>query len=141
MWNALTLIIGFYTVTYNTSDGSAVATEGYDASIPKPTSPTRTGYTFAGWSATAGGSVITFPHTPASAGDITLHAKWTRIPVKAVATVKPTVSGTAKVSNTLTGNKGTWTGYQLQFLPTTSGMPAQSKLMQPHKPFPALVKR
>jgi hypothetical protein len=55
--------------------------------------------------------VITFPHTPASAGDITLYAKWTRNLVKAVATVAPTVSGTAKVSKTLTAKKGTWTGY------------------------------
>jgi hypothetical protein len=31
--------------------------------------------------------------------------------VKASASVKPTVSGTAKVSKTLTANKGTWTGY------------------------------
>jgi uncharacterized repeat protein (TIGR02543 family) len=111
IWYGLVVTVGFYTVSYNTSGGSAVTAQNYGANIATPTSPTRTGYTFAGWSRTSGGSVITFPHTPASAGDITLYAKWTRNLVKAVATVKPTVSGTAKVSTTLTANKGTWTGY------------------------------
>jgi uncharacterized repeat protein (TIGR02543 family) len=110
-WNGLVLAVGVYTVTYNTSGGSAVTAQNYGANITAPTSPTRTGYTFAGWSATDGGSAITFPHTPASGSGITLYAKWTRNLVKAVATVKPTVSGTAKVSKTLTAKKGTWTGY------------------------------
>ena len=110
-WNGLIVTVGFYTVTYNTSGGSAVTAQNYGANIATPTSPTRTGYTFAGWSRSSGGSVITFPHTPALAGDITLYAKWNQNPVRAQATVKPTVSGTAKVSKTLTANKGTWTGY------------------------------
>jgi hypothetical protein len=42
---------------------------------------------------------------------ITAYAKWTRNPVKAVATVKPKISGTPKVNKTLTAKKGTWTGY------------------------------
>ena len=111
VWYGLVVTIGVYTVTYNTSGGSAVTAQNYGANIATPTSPTRTGYTFAGWSATAGGSAITFPHTPASGSDVTLYAKWTRNLVKAKATVKPTVSGTAKVSKTLKAKKGTWTGY------------------------------
>jgi hypothetical protein len=59
--------------------------------------------------------VITFPFTPASAGNITLYAKWNQNPVKAVAGTKPSVSGTptatTKGTNKLTANKGTWTGY------------------------------
>jgi uncharacterized repeat protein (TIGR02543 family) len=110
-WAGLVVTIGVYTVTYNTSGGSLVSAQDYGANIATPTSPTRTGYTFTGWSATVGGSAITFPHTPASAGDVTLYAKWTQNPARAQATVKPTVSGTAKVSKTLIANKGTWTGY------------------------------
>ena len=94
-----------------TSGGSAVAAQNYVANFPAPTSPTRTGYTFVGWSATAGGLVITFPNTPALASDITLYAKWTRNSAKAAARVKPTVSGTPKVSKTLTAKKGTWSGH------------------------------
>jgi uncharacterized repeat protein (TIGR02543 family) len=109
-WYGLVVTVGFYTVSYNTSGGSAVTAQNYGANIAAPTSPTRTGYTFAGWSRTNGGSVITFPHTPASAGDITLYAKWNQNPVKAVAGTKPSVSGTVKVSKTLTANKGTWSG-------------------------------
>jgi uncharacterized repeat protein (TIGR02543 family) len=111
VWFGLIVTVGFYTVTYNTSGGSAVAAQTYGANFPTPTSPTRTGYTFAGWSAIAGGSVITWPNTPALASDITLYAKWTRNSAKAAARVKPTVSGTPKVSKTLTAKKGTWSGY------------------------------
>ena len=76
-WNNLIVVTGVYVVTYNTFGGSLVTAEGYGANIVTPISPTRNGYTFAGWSLTDGGSVITFPHTPASAGDITLYARWT----------------------------------------------------------------
>jgi hypothetical protein len=55
--------------------------------------------------------VIAWPHTPASGSDITLYAKWTRDLAKAVATVKPSVSGTAKVSKVLAAKRGTWAGY------------------------------
>jgi uncharacterized repeat protein (TIGR02543 family) len=110
-WGGLVVTIGVYTVTYNTSGGSVVTAQDYFANFPTPTSPTRTGYTFAGWSATAGGSVIAWPHTPASGSDITLYAKWTRDLAKAVATVKPSVSGTAKVSKVLAAKRGTWAGY------------------------------
>ena len=107
-WNNLTVQTGVYLVTYNTFGGSLVTAEDYGANIATPTSPTRNGDTFAGWSLTDGGSVITFPYTPASAGDITLYARWTVAPT--AATTKPTVTGTAKVRKTLTANKGTWTG-------------------------------
>ncbi len=111
VWYGLIVTVGFYTVTYNTTGGSEVNAQDYGVNFPTPTSPTRTGYTFTGWSATAGGSVINWPNTPALGSDITLYAKWTRNSAKAAAKVKPTVSGTAKVSKTLTAKKGTWSGY------------------------------
>lgn len=69
------------TVTYNSKGGSSVAngsfvTGGSIASAPTP--PTRTGYSFDGWTATDGGStVISFPYSPGATSGITLYAKWT----------------------------------------------------------------
>ena len=65
-----------YTITYNTNGGSTIAsTTGTKLPNPLPT-PTKTGYTFAGWYTN---STLT---TAATAGatinaDITLYAKWT----------------------------------------------------------------
>lgn len=41
-----------YTMTFNTDGGSSVPsiTQGYETSVTKPADPTRTGYTFKGWS-------------------------------------------------------------------------------------------
>jgi uncharacterized repeat protein (TIGR02543 family) len=47
--------------------------------LAEPTAPTRTGYTFAGWSATDGGTAVTFPYSPGVVTDITLYAKWTAV--------------------------------------------------------------
>ena len=95
-WNNLTVQTGVYLVTYNTFGGSPVTAQGYVANIATPTSPTRNGDTFAGWSLTDGGSVITFPYTPASAGDITLYARWTVAPTTPTTptTVAPTTPTT-----------------------------------------------
>jgi uncharacterized repeat protein (TIGR02543 family) len=101
-----------HVVTYNSKGGSAVAAGSFitDGRIAKaPVSPKRTGYTFAGWSATIAGSTLTFPYTPGVSSNITLYAKWTKN-VKALAKVKPTIKGVVKVGKSLTANKGTWTG-------------------------------
>ena len=71
-------IIPVYTVTYNSNGGSAVAgqTVLYNTTVALPATPTRTGYTFAGWFSDA---ALTTPFvfaTPVTA-DITLYAKWT----------------------------------------------------------------
>lgn len=68
------------TVTYNSNGGTSVSngsfvTGGQIASEPTP--PTREGYLFAGWSATNGGSIESFPYSPSALGDTTLYAKWT----------------------------------------------------------------
>jgi uncharacterized repeat protein (TIGR02543 family) len=117
LWNELEVAVGVYTASYNTNGGSTIAAQAYTRSISEPAVPTRTGYTFAGWSATTSGSLLTFPYTPTSNGDLTLYAKWTQNPTKAVAPVKPSITGkatsTAKGTNKLTAKKGTWTGYPL----------------------------
>ena len=66
-------------VTFDSTGGSAVDTQlvgdGEKASVPA--NPTRTGYTFAGWSTDAtGGTAYDFNATPVT-GDLTLYAKWT----------------------------------------------------------------
>jgi uncharacterized repeat protein (TIGR02543 family) len=107
-----------YTVTYfyNSATGensisSASFTTGGTA-IRLPT-PTRTGYTFAGWFSDAaltskignGGA----GYSPSgSTVAINAYAKWTSN--KATATVKPTFGGVAKVGKTLTAKTGTWVG-------------------------------
>jgi len=102
-----------YSVTYMTTGGSAVVASlftngGQIASAPA--SPKRTGFTFGGWSATNGGAVIKFPYAPGVSRNISLYAKWVTTKVKAEASVKPTVTGKAKVKSILAANKGTWKG-------------------------------
>ena len=63
--------INQYTITFDTAGGSAIApiTQDYGTSVTSPADPTRTGYTFAGWSRS-------IPDTM-PAEDLTITAKWT----------------------------------------------------------------
>jgi uncharacterized repeat protein (TIGR02543 family) len=67
-----------HVVTFDSKNGSAVAASVFSSggTVTQPTAPTRTGFTFAGWSATDGGSVVTFPYAPGVVTAITLYAKW-----------------------------------------------------------------
>ena len=60
-----------YTLTFDTDGGSAIdpITQDYGTAVTAPADPTRTGYTFAGWT----------PEIPAAmpAEDLTIKAKWT----------------------------------------------------------------
>ena len=112
--NVYSLIYLYNSATGGNSASSANFTTGGTA-IRLPT-PTRTGYTFAGWYSDAAltskiGDGGTSYSPSGSTVAINAYAKWTRSLVKASSTVKPSVSGTAKVTKTLTANKGTWTGY------------------------------
>jgi uncharacterized repeat protein (TIGR02543 family) len=118
-WNRI------YTVTYtynSATGGNTVASNTFvtgDTAITLPT-PTRTGYTFAGWHSDAGltSKIADAGSSYSPTGEtsaITVYAKWTRNPVKAVVSTKPTITGkataTIKGTNKLTAKKGTWTGY------------------------------
>jgi uncharacterized repeat protein (TIGR02543 family) len=66
-------------VTFDSKSGSDVTASVFSSggTVAEPTAPTRSGYTFAGWSATDGGTAVTFPYAPGVVTDITLYAKWT----------------------------------------------------------------
>jgi len=104
-----------YEISFNSQGGSAVAsrTLSYGQQLTSaPTSPTRSGYVFAGWSTAPTGSVISFPFTSSGYVDKTLHAKWNK--KASVTASKPTVSGKAASTkagtNKLTLKPGVWTG-------------------------------
>ena len=67
-----------YTVTFNAKGGTPVANGSFltASTVSEPTAPTRAGYSFAGWSATDGGSAIGFPYAPGVTSNITLFARW-----------------------------------------------------------------
>ena len=70
--------INEYTITFDSNGGSAVTaiTQDYATTVTKPTDPTKTGYTFAGWySDEALNTPYSFTTMPAE--NITLYAKWT----------------------------------------------------------------
>ena len=69
-----------YVVTYDSEGGSSVSDGSFldGLSIASaPTNPTRSGYTFAGWAVTSGGTAVSFPYSPGVSSDITLYALWT----------------------------------------------------------------
>jgi len=75
VWTANSL-----TVTTDEQGGSAIAnaTTTTGASMASPGTPTRSGYTFAGWFvASSGGSAISFPYTHGQTANFTLFAQWT----------------------------------------------------------------
>jgi uncharacterized repeat protein (TIGR02543 family) len=107
LWNGMTISVGVYEATYNSNGGSAVSTSNFIRSgsiASAPTAPTRSGHTFAGWSATDGGSAVTFPYSPGVNSNITLFAKWTSN--TAPTESSPSASSSAAVATKSTANLG-----------------------------------
>ncbi len=101
-----------YTITFDSKGGTAVSslsqsTEG--GSIAKPTDPTRTNFTFGGWSTTDGGtSAVSWPRTPSS--NETLYAIWTAVSTGPTAPTSLSVTAGAVssfLSTSLTRNSAT----------------------------------
>ena len=70
--------INQYTISFDSNDGSLVSdiTQDYDTAVTKPTDPTKSGYTLAGWYSDSDlTSAYTFSKMPGE--DTTLYAKWT----------------------------------------------------------------
>lgn len=122
-WQGMT-ITHFFRITYNgnSNTSGSVPTDTSGFYVPNDSATVlsnsgnlrRTDYVFAGWNTLANGAGTDYAASGSATikvtGNITLYAKWTLAPVKAVATVKPTITGTAQVGKKLTANKGTWTG-------------------------------
>ncbi|MCK7504570.1 MAG: InlB B-repeat-containing protein [Desulfobacterales bacterium] len=70
--------INQYTITFEANGGSAVAaiTQDYNTAIIAPANPTKTGYTFNGWSQAV---PATMP-----AGNVTITAQWTSISIRSL---------------------------------------------------------
>lgn len=124
-WQSLLIKRG-YLVTYEAngatggelpSSATPIYESGESATVATNTGAlVKTGYSFAGWNTQANGLGTNYASSGSATltmgtTDVTLYAKWTKTPVKATASVKPTVLGTASVGKTLTVKKGTWAGY------------------------------
>ena len=67
-------------VTYNVDGGSSVSNGSFatGGTLTLPASPTKSGYSFAGWFENAsGGSALPSVYNPSATGAITLYARWT----------------------------------------------------------------
>ena len=89
--------INQYTIAFDTDGGSEVAsiTQDYGTTIAKPTDPTKTGYTFAGWYTDAAcTNAWNFGSNMLADHDMTLYARWVRNAVR-----KATITGSVELGN------------------------------------------
>jgi uncharacterized repeat protein (TIGR02543 family) len=117
-WKGYETEVNPYVVSYvaNTGTGTpSVTSQNYVATaltLPTVGSMTKDGYTFQGWSTTAGdrngegATVLTGDYTPTAS--VTLYAVWASEPLTFVVTPTPTISGTTAVGETLTALPGSW---------------------------------
>ena len=92
-----TWTINKYTITFDTDGGSEIApiTQDYGTTIAKPTDPTKTGYTFAGWYTDAAcTNAWNFGSNMLTDHDMTLYARWVRNAVR-----KATITGSVELGN------------------------------------------
>ena len=89
--------INQYTIAFDTDGGSEIApiTQDYGTTIAKPTDPTKTGYTFAGWYTDAAcTNAWNFGSNMLADHDMTLYARWVRNAVR-----KATITGSVELGN------------------------------------------
>ena len=117
------------TVTYDSQGGSAVST-GSSVSggsiTSAPVVPTRAGYVFTGWfTATSGGTAITFPYTHSQTTSFTLYAQWSQASLYGLGSVSKiaTITTTTNISNTFSVDTET-SSVSLRYL--ANGLPADS---------------
>ena len=83
--SVVTPALATFTVTFNSNGGSSVSSATFvqAGSIAQPNSPTKQGFTFAGWSTTLNDATtaVSFPFSPSVYQNLTLYALWTAIPV------------------------------------------------------------
>ena len=77
-WSPVPVPYVEYTVTFDTGEGSAVASQKVASGgvAEKPADPTREGYTFAGWYSDAA-CTQEYDFNTAVTADVTIYAKWT----------------------------------------------------------------
>ena len=117
------------TVTYDSQSGSAVSA-GSSVSggsiTSAPVAPTRAGYVFTGWfTATSGGTAITFPYTHSQTTSFTLYAQWSQASLYGLGSVSKiaTITTTTNISNTFSVDTET-SSVSLRYL--ANGLPADS---------------
>ena len=78
-WKGLTVAVGVFQVAFDSNGGSPVASVLSTTSAPvnAPSPPQRSRFSFAGWSTSIDGQIVSFPYFPAE--DTTLFAKWTNV--------------------------------------------------------------
>ena len=89
--------INQHTIAFDTDGGSEVASimQDYGTTIAKPTDPTKTGYTFAGWYTDAAcTNAWNFGSNMLADHDMTLYARWVRNAVR-----KATITGSVELGN------------------------------------------
>ena len=81
--SSITPALATYTVIFNSNGGSNVSNGSFTSggSVSEPTAPSRSGYTFDGWSTVqnSAASKVSFPYTPGVTNNITLYALWTQV--------------------------------------------------------------
>jgi uncharacterized repeat protein (TIGR02543 family) len=119
--SATTLAV--YSVAFNSKGGTSVSNGSFSAAstVTEPTAPTRSGYTFAGWSATDGGSALSFPYAPGVATAITLYARWNAVSSGGTPTPTSAIPMTAAV--TVIGAKEARISIAGVFIPISSTNP------------------
>ncbi|WP_138755500.1 InlB B-repeat-containing protein [Paenibacillus sinopodophylli] len=100
-WTAIPIVT--YTVTFDSKEGSAVASLtgiAAGATVTKPSDPTRAGYTFSGWYKDEGYASAWNFLTDTVSANTTLYAKWTAVPVSTYTVTFDSKEGSAVASLT-----------------------------------------